>query len=572
MNIVECIESDKMFGPLFKDQRTWLPWKSFLKALFNMEMGEEELKVFQECTELKKPYGGVPREAWVLVGRRGGKSSMAALIAVWLACFKDWSRFLAPGERPYIFIVSVTKFQARIVKDYVVGILESQEFLRRMIDVNRQFEVDLKTETNEVTISCLPCTYRAIRGKTVVCAILEEVCFWRWAEESAVQDKEVIRALRPSMINIPESLLIAISTPYIAQGVMAENFNDHYGTVSPVLCWKAPTWTMNPTCDRREIDKEYEKDPESAAAEYGAEWRSDISGAIPPEVVDAAVVPKRFELESRAGINYTGAIDPSGGRRDSFTMAIVHKEVHREGRKVIVDVLREARPPFRPESVVEEFSDVFKKYHITEIQSDRYAGEWVVSSFRDCGVRVKPAKMTKSEFYLEVMALLNNGSVELPDSPRLKGQFKALQRRPRSGGKDMIDNFLQGGRDDLSNVCAMACVNVAGRGEEEPARAYHLGMGRKPAKEEDKEMSESLRRDIKEKALSMIEERGYASLGIMAHSLGCSEEAMREHLKETGFKEHRKNRFICGERFGEETPVTPKREEYDGDEVKIHTG
>jgi len=564
-DIVECMEDQEVFGPLFKDQRTWLPWKSFLKALFNLEMDEEELKIFQECTELDRPYSGTPREAWVLVGRRGGKSSIAALTAIWLAFFKDWSKFLAPGERPYIFIVSVTKFQARIVKDYVVGILESQEFLSRMIDVNRQFEIDLK---NGVTISCLPCTYRAIRGKTVVCAILEEVCFWRWEVESAIQDKEVIRALRPSMINIPESLLIAISTPYIAQGVMAKNFNDHYGNASPVLCWKAPTWTMNPTCDRKEIDKEYENDPESAAAEYGAEWRSDISGAIPPEVVDTATVTNRFELESRTGIGYTGAIDPSGGRRDSFTMAIVH----REERKVIVDVLREARSPFRPESVVEEFSDVFKKYRVGEIQSDRYAGEWVTASFRDCGIRVKPAKMTKSEFYLEAMPLLNNGSIELLDNPRLKGQLKALQRRPRSGGKDMIDNFLQGGHDDCANVCAIACVNVAGRGEEELARAYHLGMGRKLAKEEDKGISESLRREIKEKALSMIEDRGYVSLGILAHSIGYSEEVMIEHLKEMGFREYRKNRFICGEGFGREMPTAPKEDEYHGDdEVKIYT-
>lgn len=568
MNIIECMESEKMFGPLFKDQGSWLPWKAFLKALFGMKMRKEELSIFKECTGCARTQKKAPREAWVLVGRRGGKSSMAALIAVWLACFKDWSKFLAPGERPYIFIVSVTKFQARIVKDYVLGILESQEFLRRMIVVNRQFEIDLKTETNEITISCLPCTYRAIRGKTVVCAILEEVCFWRWTEESAVQDKEVIRALRPSMINVPESLLIAISTPYIAQGVMAEAFNEHYGNEDEVLCWKAPTWTMNPTCDREEIEKEYEKDTESAAAEYGAEWRSDLSGAIPPEVVDAATVPKRFELETRAGVRYSGAIDPSGGRRDSFTMVIVH----REERKVVVDVLHEARPPFRPETVVEEFSALFKAYHIHEVQSDRYAGEWVTSSFRDHGVRVTPAKMTKSEFYLEVMPMLNNGRVELLDSPRLRGQLKALQRRPRAGGKDMIDNFTKGGHDDCANVCAIACVSAAGGGEDEPVRVHHLGMGRKLAPE-DKEISESLTREIKEKALSQIEERGYASLGVLAHSIGCAEGVARKQLLAMGFKEHKKNRFICGDGFSEETPTAPKREEYHGDdEVKIYTG
>ena len=564
MNIIQAMERPGFFDHLFRDQRTWLAWKAFLKALFGLKMSEEELECFRGCTELDTPFDGRMREAWVLVGRRGGKSSIAALIAVWLACYKDWSEYLRPGERPYVFVISVTKFQARIVKDYVLGILESEPDMQRMISVNRQFEIDL---TNGVTISCLPCTYRAIRGKTVVCGVLEEVCFWRWEEESAVQDKEVVRALRPSMSNIPESLLIAISTPYVAQGVMAESFNDYYGRRGPSLCWKASTLTMNPTYPKEEIEKEYEKDPESAASEYGAEWRSDISGAIPPEIVDAAIVPNRFELESLGGIDYIGAIDPSGGRRDSFTMGIVH----REERKLVVDVMREARPPFRPESVVEEFSDVFKKYRVQEIQSDRYAGEWVTASFRDCGIRVKPAKMTKSEFYLEVMPLLNNGSIELLDSKRLAGQFKALQRRSRSGGKDLIDNFLQGGHDDCANVCAIACVSAAGRGEEEPARAYHLGMGRKPAKEEDKKISESLRRDIKEKALSMIEDRGYASLGILAHSIGYSEEALREQLKKMGFREHKKNRFIRGEGFGREVPAAPKREEYDGDDkVKIY--
>jgi hypothetical protein len=30
------------------------------------------------------------REAWLVVGRRGGKSMVAALIAVFLACFRDY--------------------------------------------------------------------------------------------------------------------------------------------------------------------------------------------------------------------------------------------------------------------------------------------------------------------------------------------------------------------------------------------------------------------------------------------------------------------------------------------------
>jgi hypothetical protein len=38
----------------------------------------------------------------VIVGRRGGKSLIAALVAVFLACFKDYSAVLAPGARSVV--------------------------------------------------------------------------------------------------------------------------------------------------------------------------------------------------------------------------------------------------------------------------------------------------------------------------------------------------------------------------------------------------------------------------------------------------------------------------------------
>jgi len=37
-------------------------------------------------------------ELWLAVGRRGGKSQIAALVAVYEAAFKDYTDRLAPGE------------------------------------------------------------------------------------------------------------------------------------------------------------------------------------------------------------------------------------------------------------------------------------------------------------------------------------------------------------------------------------------------------------------------------------------------------------------------------------------
>jgi len=64
--------------------------------------------------------------------------------------------------------------------------------------------------------------------------------------------------------------------------------------------WRSPR-TMNPTVPQSVIDAAMESDPASAAAEYGAEFRTDVETFISREIIDAAVVPGRFELPPMPG-------------------------------------------------------------------------------------------------------------------------------------------------------------------------------------------------------------------------------------------------------------------------------
>jgi hypothetical protein len=61
-------------------------------------------------------------------------------------------------------------------------------------------------------------------------------------------------------------------------------------------------------------------------------------------------------------------------------------------------------------------------------------------------VHVRP----KSDFYRDVLPLLNSGKVELLDNPRIATQFVGLERRTARSGKDSIDH-APGGHDDISN-------------------------------------------------------------------------------------------------------------------------
>jgi hypothetical protein len=457
MNIIDLLRDRRFFGSLFKDEQSWGAWRVFLKALFGIPITDEaERELFRSCTGLTEQKNGPFREAYVIAGRRSGKSFMSSLIAVYLAAFKDWTPYLNTGEKGWIFIIATDREQAKIIKKYISGILNSSELFKRLIEKELQMEIELK---NGVVIAVKTCNYRTVRGFTVLAAICEEIAFWR-DENSANPAEEVLAALRPALATIPESLLVGISTPYSRGGILYEQYRKYFGNEaarSP-LVWKAPTLVMNPTIDIRIIENDLQDDHARAKAEWDAEWREDIEGFLSLEVIEAAVVPGRLELPKLSDVTYSAFIDPSGGRQDSFTLAICHGE---DNGKIILDCLREAIPPFQPQNVAEEFSELLESYGVSYVESDKYAGEWVVSEFAKHGITVESSGLSSSEIFLNFLPLLMNGSIELLDNWRLIEQLRGLERRTRIGGRDLISHApFQGAHDDLATAVAGAILRT----------------------------------------------------------------------------------------------------------------
>lgn len=450
MDIVKAIEEENIFRPLFRDLKTWQSWLTFLKGLFALPMDKDELRLFRKCTGLKTGSTEPAREAFVVAGRRSGKSFISSIIAVFLALFHDWKPYLSPGEKGWIFIIATDRNQAKIIKNYVSAILSSSPLFRKMVKKERADEIEL---VNDIVIAVKTCDFRSVRGYTVVAAICEELAFWR-SEDSANPAQEVLTALRPALSTIPSSLLLGISTPYSRSGLLWQMFRERGKRGAP-LVWQAETQTMNPTISKKLIDDALREDYSAAQAEWLAQFRADISSFLSLELIEQAVISNRFELPKVEGISYHAFCDPSGGRQDSMTLAVAHKDS--VTNKTVLDVLRESKPPFRPETVTEEFSQVLKEYEVSQIQSDRYAGEWVTSAFQNHSIMVEPSELTASELYLALLPLLSNGSVELLDSDKLASQLRSLERRTRSGGRDQVTHS-PGAHDDLANACAGAVV------------------------------------------------------------------------------------------------------------------
>jgi hypothetical protein len=447
MNILNALDDAKVFGGFFRTG-SWAAWRVFLAALFALPMTEEQLAVYRRHTGRTTPPTAPLHEAWLVCGRRGGKSFVLATIAVFIAGFKDWRRYLAPGEVGVIMIIAADRRQARVIMRYCTGLLKAVPMLAKLIAAETRETIELR---NSITIEIHTASFRTTRGYTIVAALLDELAYWATDETSAEPDTEVINAVRPGMSTIPDAVLLCASSPYARKGALWNAHRRHYGQDGDeVLVWQADTRSMNPSVPQSYIDKHIAEDAARAAAEYGAQFRSDIEGFVAREVVDAATVSGRYELPPIRGIAYSAFVDPSGGSADSMTLAIAHLD--KDGRAVL-DAARERRPPFSPDDVVIEFAALLKCYGIRKVTGDRYGGEWPSERFRARGIEYIPSERSKGEIYRELLPLLNGGKAELLDLPRLATQLTGLERRTARGGRDSIDH-APGAHDDFANCVA----------------------------------------------------------------------------------------------------------------------
>ena len=454
VSILHVMKDPQLFGTVFADP-SWRAWRLCAAVIFGLTDGltPEEHALHAKCLGGRTLPTQQVREAWLVCGRRAGKSFFVALVAVYLSCFRTYR--LARGERGVFMVLAADRRQARVVMRYVKGLLHGSPLLVPLVARETQTEVEL---TNGVTIEIHTASFKSVRGYTLVGAIADEIAYWP-TDESASPDTEVLHALRPAMATVPGALLLCISSPYARRGELWRAYRDHFGQdAAHVLVWHADTRTMNATVSQEVIDQAYADDAAVAAAEYGAEFRRDLEGYVSREALERVTVDGRIELPPLPDVSYRAFVDPSGGARDSMTLAVGHRQAGR----AVLDAVREVRPPFSPADVVAEFVDLLRSYRVTRIRGDRYGGEWPREPFRRLGVAYETCTTAKTDLYRTLLPLLNSGEVELLDHARLLAQLSALERRTSRGGRDSIDHAPRA-HDDLANAAAGVLVDVLGR-------------------------------------------------------------------------------------------------------------
>jgi hypothetical protein len=451
--IIDALDDPLLFAPHFKGS-SWESWKAFLAALFGLRLSQPHLDAFRRCTGRFAAPEASFTEAAVIVGRRGGKSIVLALVAVYLACFRDYRRHLAPGEMATIAVVAANRAQARSIFRYISGLLKAVPFLARMVSEETNDSITL---SNRVCIEITTASFRTTRGYSFAAVLCDEIAFWQSDEASANPDVEILRALRPGLASIPGSMILLASSPYAKRGELWNVYSKHYGKDGArVLVWKAPTEVMNERIDPAIIAEAYEADAEAARAEYGAEFRDDLADFVSPEAVQAVTVAGRHELPPAPGVIYSAFLDPSGGSSDAMALAVGHL---REDGVAVLDCLHEVRAPFDPDQAVAECADVLARYDVSVVRGDRYAGEWPRARFKERGIVFEQSARPKSDLYGDLLPLINAGRVELLDNRRLVAQLVGLERRTSRAGRDSIDHG-PGGHDDCANAAAGLLVGL----------------------------------------------------------------------------------------------------------------
>ena len=100
----------------------------------------------------------------------------------------------------------------------------------------------------------------------------------------------------------------------------------------------------------------------------------------------------------------------------------------------------------------------------------------MTEAFRDAAIAYQAADRSKRELYIEAGPLFATGRVELLDHRDLITELRQLERRTRSGGRDLVDHPPRG-HDDRANAACGALYMAAAAGPEitDDMFKFHLG-------------------------------------------------------------------------------------------------
>lgn len=375
-----------------------------------------------------------------LVGRRGGKGFLAAILVAWrlwgLLLLGDPQERLgiSPGKPLHIPVVGSSATQAkRDAFGDIRHLLTSDPCFRPFVGACTAGQVTLLTpaqlaggsvagrDEGLLRISAHPTTETSVRGLAAPVLVLDEFAHQVGAGSTA-DSTAIYTAARPALAQFEAPVVIQTSSPWEKTG----KFFDTYSAglkVDPISgkpthpeiffaqleSWtmyedwakaaSIPMWPGGPTfkplpraiITKAALAPQELLDPVSFAVEYRAQWAAAVNAYLPKwRSVFDPYKGARLEQQDhgKLGVTYVAHADPSRSGAN-FGFAVGHLDVGDDGvPHVVYDVLHVWRPQDYPDHVVnyvevtDEIYDYATRFPMSDITFDQFNSAGSIDELR----------------------------------------------------------------------------------------------------------------------------------------------------------------------------------------------
>lgn len=419
---------------------------------------------------------GARIHVWAL-GRRSGKTTLAALVCLWDALLRsELDGMVRRGETRFSVAVATNHAQARLVISAARSIVEHSPLLAGLLESVTEDELRFRSPSGAATaIRAFACSSRGGRGWPISTLVMDEAAHFVSTDDGYQCAERVWGSLTPSTAQFGSGArIIMCSTPYGTSGLFADTYTRaNAGELEDAQAQHATTAEVNPTIDPAFLVAEEKRDPDGFRAEYMAEFTGSGDAFLDFDRIElAGAAIARPEDASR----WVAGLDPAFSK-DPFGYALVGRTVK---GSLVVGPVGALRPEGNFAGPVDEVARVVKEYGAKAV-ADQFSSAAVIERLRNhhhlqASVHTMTAA-SKTEIFQSLRARLYDGSLILPDHPALIGELRRLRTRYSTGQSAVVNPRVGGSHGDMAQALAVAVHELSGQGG---ATTLHIPKGRIP--------------------------------------------------------------------------------------------
>ncbi len=468
---------NKQLDPIVK-HKIWMEKidENDVMDLFYVEMTETELYHFMtnrvydpKCVEEAQVFNMID----LVIGRRGGKTTLSAMLAIYCAISTNWKPFLRKTPFATVLVLSHTREFSDEIIELIRSLVEASPILSRLINKKKRntastlnlkvpWIVDNKLEHSRVQIKTSAASSKSTRGVAACAVLCDEIAYWNLDENLKETDEKIMKAVRPATKQFGRSaLIIKLSSPGIKQGVLYNEYLRWGKGDLPknYVVFKAPSWVWNTILPKEEFIIEYELDKDGFDTEYRANFVDSISNFISPEFVDLAVLDTvKFRApEPEKDIKYFAAID-AAFKKDRFTFSLVGVSENRVTQFVSKGWEGTRQNPVKAHEVAEYIKNILKQFPVDFVSADQFAFQPLKEIFDQYNVTLEESVFTptfKKKIYFNLKKLVHSQQLDMLDNATQTKEIKELIVEVAASGTIKIGHPT-GGSDDFSDSLAIA--------------------------------------------------------------------------------------------------------------------